>query len=386
MINIFLYGTLRHPALLELVSGKGWKALSPKAAHLAGHHVVWAEGHSFPLIEKAVEQSCEGLLLRGVEGDVLARLNHYELGFGYDLREVMVDSDAGQEIAQVYFPRPGLWQAGAAWSLEDWVRDFWPLTRYSAREVMGYFGVLSGAQIAARYKMILTRAGANLLAEEEHVPTDRRGDMGRDDVTLEAQDTPHAGFFLLKSLQLRHMQFDGQMSDEMVREVFVAGDAATVLPYDPLRDRVMLIEQFRMGPYARGDRHPWMLEPVAGRVDGFETPQSTARRESEEEAGLQLHALEPIARYYASPGYSTEVFHSFLGIADLPDSAGGLGGLADEHEDIRNHVLDFEEAMRLVETGEANNGPLILSLLWLARERDRLRAAAKHEGGARFAP
>jgi nudix-type nucleoside diphosphatase (YffH/AdpP family) len=173
------------------------------------------------------------------------------------------------------------------------------------------------------------------------------------------------------------MQFDGAISETLDREVFVAGDAATVLPYDPGRDRVLLIEQFRMGPYERGDRHPWILEPIAGRIDGFETAASTARREAVEEAGLNLRALEPIARYYGTPGYSTELFHSFLGIADLPDGLTGLGGVADEHEDIRSHVISFDAAMQLIETGEANNGPLILSLLWLARERDRLRGDAQ---------
>ncbi len=377
MINVFLYGTLRHPALLELVAGKSWRALAPEAARLEGHRVVWADGHSFPLIEVAAGQSCDGLILRDVEGEVLERLNHYELGFGYDLREVSVRSDAGVETAHVYFPQPGLWQAGAPWSLADWVRDFWPLTRYSAREVMGYIGVLSGAQIADRYKMILTRAAASLLAENERTPTEYRCEKGREDVDLLAQEVSHAGYFLLKTLQLRHMRFDGEMSGEMEREVFVAGDAATVLPYDPLRDRVMVIEQIRMGAYVRGDRHPWLLEPIAGRIDGFETPESTAHRETEEEAGLQLHRLEPIARYYASPGYSTEMFHSFVGITDLPDAAAGLGGVADEQEDIRSHVLSFDAAMRLIETGEANDAPLVVSLLWLAKERERLRAMAK---------
>ena len=377
MINIFLYGTLRHPGLLELVSGKSWSALAPEPAHLDGYRVVWAEGHSFPLIEKSAGPGCDGLILRGIEGEVLQRLNHYELGFGYDLKEVSVGTASGPETAQVYFPRPGLWRAGAPWSLEDWVREFWPLTRHSAHEVMGYFGVLTGAEVAARYKMILTRAAANLIAENERIPTERRSDMGRDAVELRAEKTDHAGYFLLKTLQFCHRRFDGAMSEEVHREVFIAGEAATVLPYDPQRDRVLLIEQFRMGPYARGDRHPWVLEPIAGRIDGFETAQSTARREAEEEAGLHLDRLEPIARFYGTPGYSTEMFHSFLGITDLPDSTAGPGGVADEHEDIRSHVLSFDDAMRLIDTGEANNGPLILSLLWLARERGRLRAAAK---------
>lgn len=376
MTNIFLYGTLCHPELLELVSGESRDALDPEPVHCDGYRVVWAEGHGFPLIEAAPGSTAHGLLLRDVADDVRARLDFYELGFGYDLLDLQVESAMGAETAMVYMPRPGLWQSGAAWSLADWVRDFWPLTRHSAAEVMGYFGVLSGEAVARRFPMILTRAASRLLAEEEQVPVALRSGKGRSDVVLEGREASHRGYFLLDTLSLRHARFDGHMSESLQREVFVAGDAATVLPYDPVRDRVLLIEQFRMGPFERGDKHPWTLEPIAGRIDGFESAETTARRETAEEAGLQLYRLEPIARYYGTPGYSTEMFHSFIGIADLPDSAAGHGGLADEHEDIRSHVIGFDAAMALVDSGEANNGPLILSLLWLAKERERLRGSA----------
>ena len=98
----------------------------------------------------------------------------------------------------------------------------------------------------------------------------------KDEIVTIAQKTSHAGFFLLKTMQLRHQRFDGAMSAELEREVFVAGDATTVLPYDPVRDCVLLIEQFRMGPYGRGDKHPWMLEPIAGRIDGGEGAEAVS--------------------------------------------------------------------------------------------------------------
>ena len=102
----------------------------------------------------------------------------------------------------------------------------------------------------------------------------------------------------------------------------MATDAALVLPYDPLRDRLLLVEQFRMGPYGRGDPRPWMLEPVAGRIDAGETPEETARRECREEARLDLRGLEKISTHYCTPGYSTEVFHLFSGCAICPSRAG----------------------------------------------------------------
>lgn len=371
MVNLFLYGTLRHPALLELVAGT---SLPVEAARLDGYRVTRAAGEDFPLIEEAEGGRCTGLLLRDVEGEVLERLNFYELGFGYDLRMVTVAAADAPVRAQIYVPQAGLWQANGPFSLDDWARDHWPLTRHAATETMGYFGKLSGAEVAARFRMIRTRAAAALMAEREETPCQIRDDKGQGAVEELDETLSHAGFFLLKVLNLRHLRFDGTMSAPLNREVFIAGDAATLLPYDPVRDRVLLVEQFRMGPYARGDRHPWQLEPIAGRIEGGESAEANCIREADEEAGLRLTRLEPIARYYSTPGYSSEVLHAFVGIAELPDEAAGLGGAADEDEDIRSHVLGFDAAMRLIETGEAGNGPLILSLLWLARERDRLRA------------
>lgn len=131
-----------------------------------------------------------------------------------------------------------------------------------------------------------------------------------------------------------------------------------------------------MGPYGRGDPRPWMLEPVAGRIDAGENPENCARRECKEEAGLHLIRLEKISSHYCSPGCSTEYFHCFLGLCDLPALTQGKGGLPRENEDIRTHVLPFEMAMHLVTTGEADNGPLILTLMWLQSERGRLRSAS----------
>ena len=376
MTNLFLYGTLRHPGLLELVAGRPLDVLAPEAARLPGYLARLAEGHDFPIIAETPGAVAEGLLLRDVGRDVRARLDYYELSFGYDCREVMAEV-AGEAVpAEIYFPRPGLWEPGEAFSLELWTRDHWPLTRHSAREVMGYHGVLSGDEVSHRWRMIRTRAAAAEMAAREAVPCAVRSGMAAADVEDLGADLSHVGFFLLKTLHLRHRRFDGAMSEALEREVFIPGDAATVLPYDPVRDRVLLIEQFRMGPWARGDGHPWQLEPIAGRIDGGESAESSAFREAVEEAGLRLLRLEPVARYYGTPGYSSEMFHSFIGIADLPDGVAGLGGEEAEHEDIRSHVLSFEAAMALIGTGEANNGPLILSLLWLARERDRLRAEA----------
>ena len=134
-----------------------------------------------------------------------------------------------------------------------------------------------------------------------------------------------------------------------------------------------MIEQFRFGIYMRGDPSPWSLEPVAGRIDPGEDPETAARREAIEEAGLSVGELHRIGAYYPSPGALTEHLVSYVGIADIPDDATGIGGEASEAEDILSHIVSFQDLMGLVDSGEAANGPLILSAQWLALNRDRLR-------------
>ena len=249
------------------------------------------------------------------------------------------------------------------------------LRREAAGEVLrGFARGVPAREMAARRDMILSRAWARMAARAAPAPAELRSGTGRDAVTVISEDISHDGFFLTRRYVLRHPRFDGGQSAEVAREVFVATDAALVLPYDPVRDRVLLVEQVRMGPFGRGDPRPWMLEPVAGRIDGGESPETCARRECEEEAGLSLTGLERISGHYCTPGYSTEFFHLFLGLCDLPEERQWRGGLATEHEDIRTHVIAFDRAMALIDSGEANNGPLVLCLLWLARERARLRA------------
>jgi len=163
------------------------------------------------------------------------------------------------------------------------------------------------------------------------------------------------------------------MSAPVRRAGFIGGDAATVLPYDPQTDTVLLVEQFRVGPLMRGDPRPWSLEPIAGRIDPGESAEACARREALEEAGLGLGRLHRVADYYPTPGAVSEFLFSFVAEADLDGQGGVLGGEPGEEEDIRTHVVPFEALMRLIDSGEAGTGPLILSAYWLAMHRDRLR-------------
>ena len=239
-----------------------------------------------------------------------------------------------------------------------------------AQEIMACHGRLSSEALRWRLGSLRVAAASRVRAERAVGRRVRRGPGG---VSVVETRQAHAGFFGLDVLRLTHDRFDGGPSPEISREVFVSGDAVTVLPYDPVRDRVLLVEQFRAGPMRRGDPLPWQLEAVAGRIDPGEAPEECARREALEEAGLALGKLLFVGEYYPSPGAMTEYLYSYIGLCDLPDGAAGVFGVADEAEDIRGHILSFEDLMGAVTGGEIANAPLILTALWLQRERGGLR-------------
>lgn len=369
MADFFFYGTLCHAPLLAVVLGRRADAVP---ARLAGHAVHWAAGQPFPMILPDRGAVAEGVLVRGLSPDDVARLDFYEGGFDYRTAPVTLE---GGQVARVYYPEPGQWTAGAPWDLADWAARYAAVIVAAAQDFMALYGQRPAAEVLRRYPLMLVR-GASRVRAAQGAAAVLRHPAAPGDVEVVARRQPYAHFFAVEEYDLRHRRFGGGMGDPMERAVFVSGDAATVLPYDPRRDRVMVIEQFRVGAFARGDANPWLLEPVAGRVDPYETPEQAARRETLEEAGLVLRDLIPIAGHYPSPGAKTEYLYSFVGIADLPDDAAGVAGLAEEDEDIRSHVLSFDRLMALVAAGEAMNGPLLLSAYWLAAHRDRLRAAA----------
>lgn len=367
MRDLFFYGTLRHLPLLEIVLGRDVATLETAPAVLPDHAVAAVAEGPFPTIAQHPGARAEGLLVGGLGAEDIARLDYYEGSFAHDLRQVMLADGQG---AGVYFPQPGLWTPRGAWSLAEWEPEWAELSCHAAREVMSYRGRKTGEEVAAIFPMIRMRAWSAVnAARSRHGARTLAGKVE----TL-ARERAYGEYFALDEFRLRHERFDGTMSDDVARAVFIGTDAAIVLPYDPVRDRVLLVEQVRMGPLARGDRAVWQLEPVAGRLDPGEAPDVAARREAEEEARLRLDRLERVAEVYASPGNATEFFYIFVGIADLPDGVAGTGGVEAEHEDIRGHLLSFDELMALVDAQEAANAPLVLAALWLARHRGGLRS------------
>jgi ADP-ribose pyrophosphatase len=181
----------------------------------------------------------------------------------------------------------------------------------------------------------------------------------------------YQGFFRLFSLELKHELFAGGDSPPLNRELLDRGDAVAVLPYDPERDEVVMIEQFRIGAM-EDPSGPWLMEIIAGFQEPDEEPEAVARREALEEAGCTLTDLFPLHRYYSTPGSSTEQIHIFLGRTDTRN-IGGIHGLAHEGEDIRVQVLSCDTAFAWLDQGRIDSAMPIIALQWFRLNRQELR-------------
>ena len=192
-----------------------------------------------------------------------------------------------------------------------------------------------------------------------------------EDVVVERREHCYQGFYRLDRVDLKHRQFAGNMGPSIRRELFVRPDAVCVLPYDPQTDTVVLVEQFRIGALDKSTE-PWLLEIVAGLIDSGEQPQEVARRETREEADLELHELLPVMSYYPSPGGSDERVYLYVGRCST-EGVGGVFGVEEEGEDIRVHVWPLADALQAVQNGSIDNAASIIALQWLALNKEQVK-------------
>ena len=181
----------------------------------------------------------------------------------------------------------------------------------------------------------------------------------------------YQGFFKLIGFDLKHDLFEGGESRVLRRELLDRGQAAAVLPYDPVRDEVVLIEQFRIGACA-DPSGPWLVETIAGLVEPGEPVEDLIHREAMEEAGCTVSDLLHIFHYYSSPGGSNEEIDLYIARTDSA-GLGGIHGLDHEGEDIRVHVMKSDAALELLAQGRIDSAMPIIALQWLQLNRDRIR-------------
>jgi len=178
------------------------------------------------------------------------------------------------------------------------------------------------------------------------------------------------GFFKIDLCHIQHETYGGG-EIEIKRELFHRGDAVAVLMYDPSKDKIVLLEQFRVG--AKDDENgPWLLEIVAGMVEPGESIADVARRECKEESGIEVHSFENVHSFYSSPGGCSEKIHIVCAMVDS-DQASGIHGVENEGEDIKVLVVDFADLHDLMMSGKICAAIPLIALQWLQLNRERLR-------------
>lgn len=177
----------------------------------------------------------------------------------------------------------------------------------------------------------------------------------------------------MSRVQFEHELFQGDVSGLLSRELFDRGDSVALLPYDPVLDEVLLVEQFRLGAVREGEG-AWLIEPIAGMIEVDERPEEVARREAKEEAALEIEALRLISEYYCSPGGCNEKIFLYCAQADLSQALHhDVHGLAEEGEDIRVHRLSVDALRKWYETGAINSAMTLIAVQWLLLNHTELQ-------------
>lgn len=197
-------------------------------------------------------------------------------------------------------------------------------------------------------------------------------------VTVLSTETVWKRYAQLDLVRFTNTRFDGAQSPVRTWEVWLRGASVGVLPYDPVTDQLVMIEQFRYPALLAGEG-PVLLEIPGGFMDPGEPPEHTAAREMREEMRLAADRLERVGRFVLSAGGSDETVTIYAGRVQAPpadaDGVAGFGGLASENEDIRIRVMPADAAIALALGGGCPNAITSLALLWFASRRDSLRQA-----------
>ena len=371
-MDIFVFGTLKSETLRTIVLGR---ELAPKdicTASIKGFCVYWAKEGPFPVMVPKEGSEAHGLVLKNLSDVDVERLNYYELGFDYVLSPTYVETNVGPAEASAYFCNNSDMATKKSWSYDDWLSDHSEVQYIAAKEFLDFFDTKYGDTAQAMYNKIFKRAevyaneAANLSKVIENGPENSIN------IQVENIQREYLGFFALNQISLKYSQFDGDISELKNRVILMGSEASLILPYDPVLDKVLLVEQFRIGPFCRGDRAPWVFEPVAGIIEVGETPEEAAKREIFEEAGLEVTQLVKMGSGYPNPGEATSYFYNYIAIVDLSEYSPGIYGAKNEGEDIRTHVIDFNTVLNWSVSNKLRVLPLNTMVLWLALNKLKL--------------
>ena len=248
-MDLFVYGTLQSAGLMRAVAGG--TSTAPFTASLPGYEIKPLKNNVVPYIVASADHTAEGLVFPGLTDDQCTRLNTYEGAFGYTLQTVEVSSSSGTTQVQCYLPSETYETSDGQWSFKHWQRDHEAPAILAAQELFNHDPLPDYAALRRMWPMMESRAWAKQRAQTK--PAQYRYAPSDQDMQIHKMASPTGSFFRLQGIDVSHKLFQGGYSDQLPREVFMGVDAVIVLPYDPVRDKVLLVEQFRNGPLLRHD-------------------------------------------------------------------------------------------------------------------------------------
>ena len=176
----------------------------------------------------------------------------------------------------------------------------------------------------------------------------------------------YSGFFSLNKYEFIHQKHDGKWTDKVEREIFSGAHVSSLLPYDPVRKEIILIQQFRAGVLSTFD-DDYLYEIVAGIIDKGEKPEETAKRECLEETGCDVKKIMPIHSYFPAPGSSESYYHLYLGEINSFDGE-RIMGLENENENILVKAFKIDKVRQMLKNKKITNGLTLIALQWFFLE------------------
>ena len=168
-------------------------------------------------------------------------------------------------------------------------------------------------------------------------------------------------YFVLRNMTYEFTRRDGSVVRHK-REVYDRGNGATVLLYNPNKQSVVLVRQFRVATWVNGNPDGMLIETCAGLLDN-DAPEVCIRKEAIEETGYQVGEARKVFELYMSPGGVTELIHFFIAEYSEAQRANRGGGVDDE--DIEVLELPFVRALEMVASGEIQDGKAVILLQYL---------------------
>lgn len=170
-------------------------------------------------------------------------------------------------------------------------------------------------------------------------------------------------WYILKKVTYEYTKKDGTKLTQS-REAYDRGNGATILLYNLQQKTVILTKQFRLPSYINGNENGMLIEACAGLLDK-DNAEDCIKRETEEETGYKISEVKKIFEAYMSPGSVTEILYFFIAEYSKDMKVNEGGGVEHEEENIEVLELNFDDALRKIETDEIKDAKTIMLLQYI---------------------